>query len=61
MYQRYYHLFCFKMGGKYIKSVILILFHDFIKQTQGYSSLHLKANKNSSLSELLFFQENEEK
>lgn len=51
----------FKTGGKYIKSMIFILV-DFIKQTQDYSSLHLKANKNFSLlSEFMFFQENEEK
>lgn len=60
-YQGYYHLLCFKTEGKYIKSVIFILFHDFIKQAQGYSLLHLEANKNPYLSELMFFQENEEK
>lgn len=46
----------------YIKSVIFILFHDFIKQAQGYSLFHLEANKNSYLlSELMLFQANEEK
>lgn len=61
IYQGYYHLLCFKTEGKYIKSVIFVLFHDFIKQAQGYSLLHLEANKNPYLSELMFFQENEEK
>lgn len=50
IYQSYYHLLCFHTGGKYIKSVILIWVHDFLKQMQDYSALHLNANKNSSLS-----------
>lgn len=48
-------IYCVSKQEKiFIKSVKFILFHDFIKQAQGYSLLHLEANKNFCCQSLCF-------